>query len=441
MIKKYLIFVSLLSWGLLVYSQNDSIKTSIKKGWSAMGVPVIAGDSDVGLKYGAVLTLYHYGDGSGYPKYDHSFFFEWSRTTKNSGINEFTYDSEKLIPGIRVSAEASYLTEKALDFYGFNGYQTVYNAGIEDSTSSCYKSELFYRQERKMLRLRTDFQGAVKSLDHLNWFAGIAHYNIKTDTVDLKTLNKGREIDFPSADGGLFGVYNNMQVIPTNQGQGGVSNLLKLGLVYDTRNNEPNPTQGIWSEVQLVAALPLLNSNYQFLKLCATHRHYFSLVPGRLSLAHRISYQVKVAGNMPYYMLPFVFNTAPSKTRDGLGGAKTLRGILRNRIVGEGYLYGNNELRWKFYKNIHFNQNIYVALTGFVDYGMVTQNYQANYSAIRNTPEYSLIRDSNDKLHLSAGSGLYIAMNENFVIAAVLGKALSEDDGNTGVYVGLNFLY
>jgi hypothetical protein len=32
---------------------------------------------------------------------------------------------------------------------------------------------------------------------------------------------------------------------------------------------------------------------------------------------------------------------------DGLGGAKNLRGILRNRVVGDGVAWGNVEFRWR----------------------------------------------------------------------------------------------
>src|SRR4030042_4952958 len=108
------------------YSQTtDSIKTNakkekIKKGWNVGGVPALAFETDIGFKYGAVVNLYHYGDGTIYPRYKHSFYFEWTRTTKGSGINQFIYDSEYLIPNIRVTSEASLFTEQELDFYGFN---------------------------------------------------------------------------------------------------------------------------------------------------------------------------------------------------------------------------------------------------------------------------------------------------------------------------------
>ncbi|PLX12186.1 MAG: hypothetical protein C0594_02755, partial [Marinilabiliales bacterium] len=44
-------------------------------------------------------------------------------------------------------------------------------------------------------------------------------------------------------------------------------------------------------------------------------------------------------------------------------------------------------------------------------------------------------------LHSSVGIGLHIAMNENFIIAADYGKALNPLDGNTGLYIGIGYLY
>ena len=33
---------------------------------------------------------------------------------------------------------------------------------------------------------------------------------------------------------------------------GGINNFVKLGLIYDTRDNEPNPMHGIWDEAVMV---------------------------------------------------------------------------------------------------------------------------------------------------------------------------------------------
>lgn len=103
--------------------QNENVKTD----WNFGALPSISFDSDLGFQYGALINLYNYGNGSRYPKYDHSLYFEVSRYTKGSGINRFFYDSDHLLKGIRTTFDLSYLTDQKMDFFGFNGYESVYN--------------------------------------------------------------------------------------------------------------------------------------------------------------------------------------------------------------------------------------------------------------------------------------------------------------------------
>ena len=97
----------------------------MKTGWTFGALPAVSYNTDLGLQYGGIVNLYYFGDGSSYPKYMHSIYAEISRYTKGSGINRLFYDSDYLIPGLRVTADLSYFTEKALDFYGFNGYNAL----------------------------------------------------------------------------------------------------------------------------------------------------------------------------------------------------------------------------------------------------------------------------------------------------------------------------
>ena len=125
-------------------------------------------------------------------------------------------------------------------------------------------------------------------------------------------------------------------------------------------------------------------------------------------------------------------------TRDGLGGFKTIRGVLRNRIAGQDYLYGNLELRWKFLRTIVMNQNLYIALAGFYDFGKVTRNFSFDKK-----PEAQSYLDQGSKetWHGGYGAGLYFAMNQNFVVNFSYGLATNSQDGKNGIYIGLNFLY
>ena len=130
------------------------------------------------------------------------------------------------------------------------------------------------------------------------------------------------------------------------EAKGGIHHSFTGGIVFDTRNNEPCPTQGIWSEIVMMHSI---NQLVSFGKLGITHRQYFALTDN-LSAAMRISYQQQLYGSMPFYMYPYlVFSYLPSPEFDGIGGSKTVRGILRNRIVGKGTLFANAELRYKFW--------------------------------------------------------------------------------------------
>jgi hypothetical protein len=444
--KSFLLSFTLIFICALSFAANDttSVKKKIKSGWSFGAIPVIAFDTDIGLKYGGLVNFYHYGDGTIYPEYKHSIYLEWSRTTKGSGINQITYDSKYLIPGVRVSGELSYLTEKALDFYGFNGYKTLYNSDYEDDSpnNQDYRSRLFYRQERKLLRIRADFSGRLK-YNNVNWVLGIVHYNVKIDTIDINKLNKGQADDkkLPAIGGGLYGDYKIWGVLPANQYYGGQSTLFKTGIIYDSRDNEPNPMRGIWTELLLLFDPGVFGGNsYSYGKFAFTHRQYFTLLPERLSFAYRLAYQGNLFGKTPAYMLPFIFNAGRYSDRDGLGGARTIRGILRNRIVGEDMAYGNFEMRWKFIQSVVFNQNIYLALSAFTDMGLITRNYSVNTNNVPDEDEIFFPND-NEGIHQSIGAGFRVALNENFIIAADYGVALDKRDGDTGLYINLNWLF
>lgn len=421
-------------------AQNDSIPKDAKTGLNIGGIPVVAFDSDLGFQYGALANLYFYGNGSTYPEYRHSLYFEWSRYTKGSGINRFFYDSKYLIPNIRVTADISYLTEQALNFYGFNGYQAVYNSTWEQDLSRMY-----YRYDRSRFRLTLDLQGKLK-YDNLRWIAGIASFNDKIASVDIAKMNEGNESDLlPTLDSipGLFENYIAWGIIPDNEKNGGMTNYLKFGVVYDSRDNEPNPMSGIWTEATIVTAPGFIGNKIPHTKLNITHRQYFTVIKNDLSFAYRLSYQQTIAGHTPFYMQSNVVTSfLKSANSDGLGGSKTLRGIVRNRIVGDGIAYGNAELRWKFLHFKMLKQNIYLGLNGFVDAGLVTQEIDIDKSNIpAEIIQSNYFNTEKDKLHIGLGAGFRFAMNQNFIIAVDYGLPLEDQDGKGGLYIGLNYLF
>jgi len=431
-----LVVLALAIGGARAQSDTLLVTQPVKKGWTFGALPAIAYNTDEGFRYGALANFFNYGDGSTYPAYMHSLYFEWSRTTKGNGLNNFFYDSPYLIPNTRTTFDLMYLTEQALDFYGFNGYEANYNRDLEDDAQPD-GSRMYYKQDRKLLRITADFQRRFLHDDY-KWLGGVGFFGLDIGKVDFSTINDGLdEEEQANVIPTLYDQYVDAGIIPEDISDGGNTFYLKAGIVQDTRDQLANPMKGMWTEGFLIAAPGFLgNGDYGYLQGVFIHRHYLTLVPGRLSLANRLGYQGVITGDMPYYMLPFVYSSF--KTFDGFGGAKTIRGVKRNRIQASGLAYGNFELRYKAFKFDIARQDFYISTSGFLDVGLVTQKYKINYDqpAVSN-----LVTSASMKPHLGTGIGIHIVMNQNFVVAVNYGVALDEQDGDSGVYIGLNFLY
>ncbi len=442
--KLTLLFSLLILSSTLLLGQEDTTKTDekVKTGFGWGGVPVVAYTSDIGFQYGALVNLYLYGDGSRYPLYDHSLYVEWSRSTKGNGNNILQYDSEQLIPNIRTTLEASYRTEKALDFYGFNGYKAYYNADFEDDSpnNTEYRSRLFYRYERKVVRLKADFQGSIIGRK-LRWLGGITYLGSEIAPVDIDKLNEGQSPEDILPDvPGLYDNYVAWGAIKESEKDGGDNSFFKLGLVYDTRDNEPNPNKGMWTEALFLVGPKFMGFSETTTSLILIHRQYFTLYPKRVTFAYRLSYQTKTSGNIPFYLLPYLYDSYG--IRDGLGGAKTLRGILRNRIVGDGMAFGNFEFRWRAIKTTLFKNDFYIALSAFADMGRVVDPYKIELNNVLTPDEKELwFNNADETWHTSFGAGVHFALNQNFIIAVDYGLAAKKEDGSSGLYIGLNFLY
>ena len=453
-----LIFVCIISL-LTAYSsiaqenkaKSDSVK--IKTGWNFGAIPAITFDTDQGFQYGAAVNFYNFGDGSTFPKYKHSLYFEISRFTKGSGIYRFYYDSESLIPGIQVTTDLSYLPDQAYDFYGFNGYESVLNKSWEDQKSADYKTRVFYKYQQKLFRFKTDLQGKFEG-SKFGWIAGFNLLNYSSSSVDVDKLNKGkRESDkLPTVaqQPGLYEKYIQWGLISQQEANGGFIPELKGGIVFDTRDFKQNPMKGVWTEAVIAVVPKFLGAESGFSKLSFTHRQYFTLIKDDLSFAYRVNWQQTLSGKVPFYYEPQIISSVlTGSSSTGLGGAKNLRGIRRNRIVGDGYILGNLELRWKFYRLKFMNQNFYMGLNTFVDFGQVTKkidtgNISMLFDAINiNSPEIAsdYFNKGAEKLHTSYGAGLRLAMNYNFVVAVDYGIATNSQDGDSGIYIGLNYLF
>ncbi len=452
--KLFFLFLAVsLFWGANAQSDSVKVKTAPPTGWKFGGaLPALSYNTDVGFRYGAIGYIFDWGDGSLYPDYLRSIYLEASNTTKGSGIFRINYDDKAFLgTNVRLLLDFGYYIEQALDFYGFNGYQAVFHPQWMTTDSPEYKSRMFYRMDRRTFRFMPDVQVPLMG-KKLRLYGGIGYQRIMINSVNIDKLNKGKKPDemLPSLDSvpGLFELYQQWGAIAPDEAHGGSMGMMKIGFIYDTRDNEPMPNKGLWEEAFFVSAVDFIHpKKYRYLQFVATHRQYFTILPKKLIFAYRGSISYILAGKAPFYMLPFYYNTKDN-IQDGFGGAKTIRGIMRDRLIADGVAFGNMEMRWRVINTKFLGQDFYIALSAFMDGGMILKphDYTVNFAVAPSSGYTEDMFFNNDpnvigKLHLGYGGGIRFALNENFIVAVDYGKALNIQDGSSGLYIGLNWLF
>ena len=447
---KRILFGLLMCAATLGLSAQESTKSEIiKQGWNFGPLPVVGWDSDLGFQYGACVDIFNYGDGTNYPSYNYKVNLEASTYTGGSSLLRCYGDFKTLIPDGKLFFDCTYFNAKKFDFYGFNGYASPYMPGhlypvygevLDEGTTSA-----FYWMKRNQFRLVTSVQRRITG--NLHWAAGFGYYNIQTGNVKIN----GYENQVT-----LYDLYRNFGLIRDNEAHGGNVLQLKAGLVYDTRDHDSDPTRGVNIEATLVGAPDIIDrKGYSNLGFTFVGSQYVPVWKDKLTFAYRLGIQTKLAGEIPYYFINNLNTLFFRKVyTEGLGGNASVRGINRNGVVGNGMVWLNTEFRWRIVNFRALNQNFHIALNPFFDMGQVTQPYRlkeqkAAYEAWR-VPEGGPVKEegnpfysnAEEQLHATAGCGLKIVMNRNFVISVEMARALDSRDGQKlWNNIGFNYLF
>ena len=462
--------------------QVDSLGRKIKTGWNFGVLPSVAFDADLGFQGGALTNIYYYGDGSQYPEYIHSIYAEAAYTTKNYGIFRVNYDSKYLIPKHRLTLDATYQPDAMCDFYGFNGYQSIYNQSLhkwnknpEKMDVDTYQSRAFYKYKRNLFRFAADIEGTIWK--NIKWNAGVGVLGYMIGECDIDMLNgkhkyelgeDGKPTDSKAmnpAIEGLYEKYVNWGLIKPAEAKGGWHPYVRLGLTYDSRDQRTCPTKGIYADAFFTYTAAFgeqAAAGYNHLQFNFNFRHYVPVYRDRVTFAYRIGTQNNIAGQSPFYMNTYLNTLFIQRVMyEGLGGANSLRGIMRNRILANGFAYANVELRCKVAKFDIGRQHFYIGLAPFFDMGVITQPYELDEKLINDA--YAEDKDAN-KLplnnyfamkdgkidqsrvympHMAAGVGLKAAMNENFVLSVDWAMALDPQDNAkwANFYIKMGYLF
>jgi outer membrane protein assembly factor BamA len=362
-----------------------------------------------------------------------------SKYTKGSADAILYFDSFTLLKGMRFTGRASYNRNQTFPFYGFNGFNSVYNRDWQNDISADYKTRAFYKYDRSLTKLTIDLQDTISGTKW-SWFAGWDLGYYKVGSVDIDRLNEGKSDDkkLPETQS-LFDKYVDWGLISTNEANGGLINGVKLGMVYDSRNRLTNPSKGTWFELLYRYSPSWLGNESSHNKISIIQRQYFPLKQDRLVLAYRLWYHGTIGKeHTPFYAQNYL---TASNFYEGFGGANTLRGIPLGRIMADDFLLTNVELRSILKRFKVMGQNWYVGANVFFDGGMITDPIDYSLTNVSDTDKALYFSDEKGSLHASAGLGLKFVMNENFAISAEWGKSIDVRDGDSGFYLQMSYLF
>jgi len=375
-------------------SSQDAPPTGLEVG----AVPAINFDSDEGFGYGVIAEFYQYGDGGRLP-YVWTFQPTVFLTTEGRRDLVAFFDAPHLLPrGWRLTGFVGTEKQIATPYYGL-GNESVYDETLDADEGP---NPFYYRFGRTRNAGSFALQRGLWG-SSLRFLIGAG---VERTTIDPVPEDDGTTL-YATEFGGESTAW--------------WSNYVRAGLVWDTRDRETGTRSGTWTEVLLQRTDGALGADFDMTRWTFTDRRYFSLTD-RLVFAHRWGVQ-QVGEGVPAHEL-FRLQTS-FKQQEGLGGAKTVRGVLKNRLVGRGMLLWNAELRWRVAEFSLVGKPFHAVLSGFVDQGRVWEN------GIEIDQLFS-------SLHRGYGGGARLGMGENFVVALDIGT--SRETGMP-IYIGLGYLY
>jgi len=366
--------------------------------WEFAGVPAVNYDSDEGFGYGVIAELYRHGDGLRPYRYTVQPALQFS-TRGRRDLTVF-FDAPHLLPGgLRADAFVGSEEHIATPYYGL-GNLSNYDPTLDREGGP---SPYFYRFGRTRRQALLNVQRGVGFLPvRLLLGAGVSDVTIDTTPYDDGSTLLHEQLEGSPAPGGL-------------------SNHVRAGLIWDSRDRETGPTRGAWSEVLVQRFDRNLGSDFDYTRWTATDRRYLSLGTDRVVFANRFLLQ-GVEGDAPFYDL-FTVQTS-FKQQEGLGGAKTVRGLAKNRYLGKGLFLWNAELRVRAADFSVAGRAMHLVVSGFGDTGRVWED-SVDLAAL------------GTNLHHGFGGGVRLGMTESFVVAVDAGRS----GGATALYIGLGYLY
>lgn len=398
----------------------DSAELASKReGTYVTGIPDISSDPINGFGYGAEGSIIFNGKRSNpffeYTPYLAKIDIVLFNTTRQQREIAIAFDKPYLFKSKwRLRGEMAYEINPNLLYFGITDHtlntlgglsaedavpQPAYNANgdnysaYNDQLTGHYTNYNTYTKEEYILNISGEYS-LLDSKMRVLVGGEVAGLNITTTNDSISRVDLDRDNSGLLGDGRSFITF------------------LQLGVVYDTRDFEPDPNRGIFTEITNELSNRAFGSNYNMDKLFAQFKWYRRLFPKvmkKMVFATRFGIGYTF-GAAPFFEYQDEWSSEGSI--EGLGGANTLRGYKQSRFLDRGMYFFNTEIRTRFVQFDLWKQTIGISAVPFFDVGSV-------FNKLDNAFAFKRMR-------ISEGLGLRLAWNLSTILR--FDYALSKED-------------
>jgi len=306
-----------------------------ESGVDAIAFPLVSFNSDHGFGYGGVGGMYLYAPGK--VPYAHALGAQVFFSSRGVQNHYLRYDGPQLLGPMRLEGRLEYRREMRSPFFGAGNKSAPDFRGDENDPR--------YNFDKGAPGFWVRLRGRPCGNTHpLQSYVGYGWRHTSVDVYETSMLGQEQPLGI----------------------EGGSTGQLLAGVLWDTRDDESDPTVGGVEELALRVSGSATGSRYHYAGITLSERRYLKL-SSRLTLAHRLTLDM-LFGDVPFYEWS---NTGGVNVTEGIGGMSSVRGIERNRFSGNIKAFSNTELRFQAANLKVFGQDMRVGAVVFMDFGRV----------------------------------------------------------------------
>jgi hypothetical protein len=365
---------------------EDDLRRKNERGYFT-GVPLFAYSEDFGLGGGARGYYYWNGERTD-PRFSVTpylarLFLNVFATTRGLQYHWIDFDAPRVFSSpYRVRGQLVFARQRFSNYFGFDeegrgplhfpgASRTFEDYASYDAAQRRIIGGETYTRYDQFDQLRPIALASIERGigDHLRILGGFAFNYVRIRDYS------GRQVDAIGDDG----AWTTALGAPTRLREdcdrgvlvgcnGGRDHVLRVGLVYDTRDFEPDPNRGTYVDLSIDVGTIAVGSQFDYVRALVAARGYWSPFPDDVDLvfAGRVFVQAQTSGT-PFFsmdVLPFV-----EDPRTGLGGHRTIRGFRQSRFVDHAMSAASGEVRWTFARTTIKRQKLAFIVAPFVDVG------------------------------------------------------------------------